>query len=133
MLDTQYRMHPGISRFPSSEFYDFALLDGTVNTSGQVRQGLLPPVSSHLALNPQTGHRPSLIFIDHQGPEAVKNRSRVNWTEGYIACSIIEDLLLKNAVRSPLYLSNRHAYLYSPRASEEKISASSHRTSPKYP
>ncbi|KLO16533.1 P-loop containing nucleoside triphosphate hydrolase protein [Schizopora paradoxa] len=96
MLDTQYRMHPGISRFPSSEFYNLSLLDGTVNKAGQVTPNLLPPVSSHLPANMETGHRPSVIFIDHQGPEAVKSRSRVNWTEGYIACSVIEDLLLNN-------------------------------------
>ena len=98
MLDIQYRMHPSISRFPSSEFYNRALVDGTVNESGQVASNLLPPVSSHLALNADTGHRPSVIFIDHLGPEAIKSRSRVNWTEAYIACNIIEDLLLKNEV-----------------------------------
>jgi len=67
-----------------------------VNKAGQVTPTLLPPVSSHLTANPETGHRPSVIFIDHQGPEAVKSRSRVNWTEGYIACSVVEDLLLNN-------------------------------------
>ena len=100
MLDTQYRMHPGISRFPSSEFYDLALIDGTVGRSGQVVPTLWPPASSLLAVNPETGHRPAVIFVDHQGPEAMKNRSRVNWTEGYIVCSIIEDLLRQNEVWS---------------------------------
>ncbi|KAH8114864.1 P-loop containing nucleoside triphosphate hydrolase protein [Phellopilus nigrolimitatus] len=95
MLDTQYRMHPSISRFPSLEFYDLMLLDGTVS-AGQIAPSLLPPSSTHLIANPETGHRPSMIFIDHQGPEAEKNRSRVNWTEAYIVCNIIEDLLRKN-------------------------------------
>lgn len=98
MLDTQYRMHPDISRFPASEFYDYALLDGTVNSSGHVSSSLIPPVCSHLALNPLTGNRPSVMFLDHQGPESTKDRSRVNWTEGYIVCSIVEELLLHNAV-----------------------------------
>ena len=109
MLDTQYRMHPGISRFPSSEFYNLLLRDGTVNDSGQVTPTLLPPVSAHLNMNPETGHRPSVIFIDHQGPEVMKSRSRVNWTEGYIACNIVEDLLLNNPVSwSPILVSEFH-------------------------
>ncbi|THH07595.1 hypothetical protein EW145_g3266 [Phellinidium pouzarii] len=95
MLDTQYRMHPNISAFPSSEFYDLMLLDGTVN-AGQVMPTLMPLSSSHLVANPETGHRPSVIFIDHEGPEATKSKSRVNWTEGYIICSIVEDLLRQN-------------------------------------
>ena len=101
MLDTQYRMHPLISSFPSSEFYNFCLLDGTVNTSGQVSPKLLPPVSSHLKLDPETGPR-SVIFIDHEGPEAMRLKSRVNWTEAKIVCGIVEDLLLQNAVCSSL-------------------------------
>lgn len=79
------------------EFYDLMLLDGTVS-AGQIAPSLLPPSSTHLIANPETGHRPSMIFIDHQGPEAEKNRSRVNWTEAYIVCNIIEDLLRKNKV-----------------------------------
>ncbi|EJD05026.1 P-loop containing nucleoside triphosphate hydrolase protein [Fomitiporia mediterranea MF3/22] len=95
MLDVQYRMHPGISKFPSMEFYDTMLLDGTVH-AGEVIPSLMPLSSSHLVAHPETGHRPSVIFIDHEGPEATKSRSRVNWTEGYIICSIVEDLLRLN-------------------------------------
>lgn len=91
-------MHPAISRFPSSEFYDYALLDGTVSHSGEVLPSLLPPASSHLIANPETGHQPSLIFIDHEGPEAMKNKSRVNWMEAYIICNVVEDLLRQNQV-----------------------------------
>ena len=104
MLDIQYRMHPTISKFPSTEFYDMMLLDGTVE-SGNVVPSLAPPSSTHLVPHPETGHRPSLIFIDHRGPEAMVRRSRVNWTEGYIICSIVEDLLYQNQVR-PLFSSN---------------------------
>lgn len=97
MLDIQYRMHPNISEFPSKEFYGKLLLDGTVRAGGVV-PSLLPPSSTHLIEHPETGRRPSVIFIDHQGPEALKSRSRVNWTEGYIICSIVEDLLRLNPV-----------------------------------
>ena len=101
MLDIQYRMHPDISRFPSAEFYNFSLSDGTVDSVGNIASFLEPPVSSHLRANPATGNRPSLIFLDHAGTESFKDRSRVNWNEAYIVCSIVEDLLLHNKVRIP--------------------------------
>ncbi|KAG0707217.1 P-loop containing nucleoside triphosphate hydrolase protein [Suillus ampliporus] len=96
MLDVQYRMHPSISRFPSLEFYNFALQDGTVDSAGNIHPMLLPPLSSHLKENVLTGHRPSVVFIDHSGAETSKDRSRVNWNEAHIVCSIVEDLLLQN-------------------------------------
>ncbi|KAA1474060.1 P-loop containing nucleoside triphosphate hydrolase protein [Dentipellis sp. KUC8613] len=96
MLDLQYRMHPAISRFPSSEFYNFSLLDGTVDASGKIPSHLHPPLSMHLPPHPTTGHTPSVVFLDHGGAESFKDRSRVNWTEAHIVCSVIEDLLLSN-------------------------------------
>ncbi|KAH0579749.1 hypothetical protein H2248_002586 [Termitomyces sp. 'cryptogamus'] len=95
MLDTQYRMHPAISRFPSSEFYDHALQDGTVDAVGNAHEGLSPPSSQHLR-GDATGNRPSVIFIDHSGAESMKERSRVNHNEAHIVASIVEDLLLNN-------------------------------------
>ncbi|KAG6902936.1 hypothetical protein C0995_009328 [Termitomyces sp. Mi166 len=95
MLDTQYRMHPAISRFPSSEFYDHALQDGTVDAVGNAHEGLSPPTSQHLR-GDATGNRPSVIFIDHSGAESSKERSRVNHNEAQIVASIVEDLLLHN-------------------------------------
>ena len=100
MLDIQYRMHPDISRFPSAEFYNFSLSDGTVDSAGRVAPFLDPPASSHLTPNPTTGRRPSLIFLDHAGSESMKDRSRVNWNEAHIVCSVVEDLLLHNNVRA---------------------------------
>ena len=99
MLDIQYRMHPDISRFPSAEFYDFSLSDGTVDSFGNAVPFLEPPVSTHLRANPVTGNRPSLIFLDHAGSESIKDRSRANWNEAHIVCGIVEDLLLRNKVR----------------------------------
>jgi len=96
MLDIQYRMHPDISRFPSAEFYNFSLSDGTVDSVGKVASFLDPPISTHLTANPVTGNRPSLIFLDHAGSESIKDRSRVNWNEAHIVCAIVEDLLLHN-------------------------------------
>jgi len=102
MLDVQYRMHPSISRFPSSEFYNFALRDGTVDSNGEPLLGLTPPMSSHLQEDTATGKKPSVVFLDHAGPEATKDRSRVNHTEGDIVVSVVEDLLSQNEVHCDL-------------------------------
>lgn len=99
MLDVQYRMHPSISRFPSSEFYNFSLHDGTVDSNGNIMSRLTPPTSSHLEVDTVTGNRPSVVFLDHAGKETAKDRSRVNHNEANIVCSIVEDLLLQNEVR----------------------------------
>ena len=98
MLDVQYRMHPNISRFPSFEFYNVAVRDGTVDSSGNVSPLLSPPASSHLKMDSITGNRPSVVFLDHEGSELLRDRSRVNRTEASIVCSIVEDLLLQNQV-----------------------------------
>lgn len=96
MLDVQYRMHPTISHFPSLEFYNMSLQDGTVDAAGNVSPDLHPPLSSHLEVDTSTGCRPSVVFLDHGGSEMAKDRSRVNWNEAHIVCSVIEDLLLRN-------------------------------------
>lgn len=98
MLDIQYRMHPAISYFPATEFYDQTLHDGTIDSNGRVNARLMPPSSQHLLDNEQTGHRPSLIFLDHAGFEAAKDKSRVNMSEAHIVASVVEDLLLQNPV-----------------------------------
>lgn len=98
MLDIQYRMHPAISRFPAQEFYDSTLINGTEDLLGNIMPGLDPPKSMHLIDNSVTGHRPSVVFIDHTGNESLKGRSRLNVMEGHIVASIVEDLLLNNKV-----------------------------------
>ena len=105
MLDVQYRMHPSISQFPSLEFYNLSLQDGTVDTLGKISPNLLPPLSSHLPVDASTGHRRSVAFLDHGGSETAKDRSRVNWNEAHIVCSVVEDLLLKNEVCLPISLT----------------------------
>ena len=98
MLDMQYRMHPEISRFPSSEFYARSLKDGTVDSGGNVLAQLLPPVSEHLVINALTRDRPSVVFLDHDGLEATKDRSKINVTDAAIVCAVLEDLLCRNEV-----------------------------------
>jgi hypothetical protein len=99
MLDTQYRMHPSLARFPSGEFYDDLLQDGVLDMQGAVPAHLSPPTSKLLVPADATGNvRPSVVFLDHMGNESISDRSRVNWNEAHIACSVIEDLLLRNEV-----------------------------------
>lgn len=100
MLDIQYRMHPAISQFPSLEFYNQTLHDGTVDSIGNISSRLMPPTSQHLRENTETGNRPSVIFLDHAGSESMKDRSRVNHNEAHIVASVVEDLLLCNPVRT---------------------------------
>ena len=98
MLDMQYRMHPEISRFPSSEFYAKSLKDGTVDSGGNVLARMQPPMSEHLVVNAATGDRPSVVFLDHDGLEATKDRSKINVTDATIVCAVLEDLLRQNEV-----------------------------------
>ncbi|KAJ6554012.1 P-loop containing nucleoside triphosphate hydrolase protein [Mycena vulgaris] len=95
MLDTQYRMHPGISLFPSTEFYNFSLQDGTVDANNEVFPILTPPSSAHLKED-ENGNRPAVIFLDHAGGESMKDKSRVNQNEAAIVIGVVEDLLLNN-------------------------------------
>ncbi|KAI0030729.1 AAA domain-containing protein [Vararia minispora EC-137] len=97
MLDVQYRMHPSIAHFPSQEFYGMALRDGMVDALGNVPDYLLPPKSEHLLVDTASGHRPSVVFLDHSGPESISGRSRINMTDATIVCSVIEDILALNA------------------------------------
>jgi superfamily I DNA and/or RNA helicase len=100
MLNIQYRMHPTISRFPSAEFYNLSLRDGTTDSVGNPISALQPPISRHLMLNPVTGTQPSIVFLDHSGSETAKDRSRVNHNEAHILCGVVEDLLISNEVMS---------------------------------
>ena len=109
MLDVQYRMHPTISRFPSGEFYDNMLRDGTVDAQGNVSSRLLPPESTVFPPLLEGPLRPSVVFLDHVGAESMKDRSRVNWNEAHIVCSLVEDLLLNNEVRPIPLITRRPA------------------------
>lgn len=101
-------MHPSISFFPSWEFYNNSIQDGTKDKEGNVLRGLEPPLSSTHLLQEQlddsggerTGSRPSVIFLDHFGGESKSGRSRVNHHEAQIVVSLVEDLLLHNPVSS---------------------------------
>ncbi|KAF2425816.1 hypothetical protein EJ08DRAFT_663474 [Tothia fuscella] len=82
LLDTQYRMHPEISSFPSATFYDGRLLDGP--NMAALRQ---KPWHSQMLLSPYR-------FFDVQGQHsaAPKGHSLVNHAEIKVAMELFEKL-----------------------------------------
>lgn len=83
LLDVQYRMHPEISRFPSTSFYDGKLQDG--NDMAKLRTR---PWHQSELLSPYR-------FFDVQGmhQNATKGHSLVNYAEIRVAMQIYERLL----------------------------------------
>ena len=83
LLDTQYRMHPEISLFPSSAFYEAKLLDGP----GMVKLRTRPWHQSKL-LGPYR-------FFDVQGTQqnAPRGHSLVNIAEIEVALKLFERLI----------------------------------------
>ncbi|KAL9608473.1 MAG: hypothetical protein Q9167_006705 [Letrouitia subvulpina] len=83
LLDTQYRMHPEISSFPSSAFYDGRLLDG----------------ESMLALRTKPWHQSSLLspyrFFDVLGSHqsAPRGHSLINVAEIEVALALYDRLI----------------------------------------
>jgi superfamily I DNA and/or RNA helicase len=97
MLDTQYRMHPAISAFPSHAFYNDDLKDGTVQSGGEVRPGFEPPITSFL-VEDESGRRSNLTFVDHDYKETPQMRSIANHGDAEKVCDIVTDLLFNNPV-----------------------------------
>lgn len=96
MLDTQYRMHPAISAFPSLTFYNSDLKDGTVKRDGSVVAGFEVPHTGYL--EDVNGQPTSMTFIDHDHPESPEMRSIANHGDAEIIGDIVVDLLLNNPV-----------------------------------
>jgi len=96
MLDTQYRMHPSISAFPSQTFYNSDLKDGTINPDGAVIPGFAIPKTAYL--EDANGRPTSMTFIDHDHPESPESRSIANHGDAQIISDIVTDLLLQNPV-----------------------------------
>lgn len=89
LLDTQYRMHPEISRFPNSYFYSGRLIDGPGMESTNQR-----PWHEHRHLGP-------FRFFDVAGQEdswrregSSESRSKLNEQEARIAAHLVAMLCL---------------------------------------
>ncbi|WVW84149.1 hypothetical protein I302_106178 [Kwoniella bestiolae CBS 10118] len=90
MLDTQYRMHPTLSSFPSQTFYSGLLKDGTSPSQR------LPPETEFLVKDEQTGMRKNITFLNHDHPESPISKSIANYADAEYACDVIADLMYKN-------------------------------------
>jgi superfamily I DNA and/or RNA helicase len=105
MLDTQYRMHPAISAFPSKTFYNSDLKDGTRLADGNVKDGFDIPQSRYL--EDCEGRPSSMVFIDHDHPESPESRSIANHGDAEIISDIVVDLLHSNPVsRAPCQIDS---------------------------
>ncbi|WWD17087.1 hypothetical protein CI109_101524 [Kwoniella shandongensis] len=90
MLDTQYRMHPLLSSFPSKTFYSGLLKDGT---PAEARPA---PETEYLLRDEKTGKRKNLTFLNHDHPESPMMKSISNHGDAEVVCDVIADLLYKN-------------------------------------
>ena len=83
LLDTQYRMHPEISKFPSQAFYDGRLLDGPGMTEARTK-----PWHQSQLLSPYR-------FFDVQGlhQSAPKGHSLINLAELEVALQLFDRLV----------------------------------------
>lgn len=93
-LDTQYRMHPSISQFVSTEFYDGLLQDGTVDRHGNPHLRFSAPISSY---SERIGGL-NILFLDHDSRETKRGGSWYNSPEATLVLQYVEDLLLQNPV-----------------------------------
>ncbi len=82
LLDTQYRMHPEISQYPSQAFYDGRLLDGAEMASLRQRPWHRNPV-----LGPY-----QFFDVEGQHQSATKGHSLVNRAEVLVALQLFERL-----------------------------------------
>jgi superfamily I DNA and/or RNA helicase len=97
MLDTQYRMHPSISSFPTQAFYGGALKDGTVDAFGRPLPRFIPPDTAFLVKNEQ-GRSANVTFVDHDYPESPQSQSIANYGDAEKVCDVIADLMYNNPV-----------------------------------
>lgn len=82
MLDTQYRMHPGISMFPSDLFY-----------GGLLKNGVSAPERRPLAGFPWPREEFPIAFIPVKGVEMDDGVSKFNEAEAEAACEAVRMLL----------------------------------------
>jgi superfamily I DNA and/or RNA helicase len=82
MLDTQYRMHPGISHFPSKHFYDSKLKDGVTAEQRIAPLGFCFPNKNI-----------PIAFIQMKGKEEDSNSSKYNRDEALMLLKVMRYFL----------------------------------------
>jgi hypothetical protein len=105
MLDTQYRMHPQISEFPSRAFYSSLLKDGTIGSDGTPVKGFEPPETAFLPKD-ANGNRMHLGFVPHEQMEKPVSKSLMNEGDVNLVCDIVADLLHQNPVRLATFIDS---------------------------
>eukprot|EP00667_Euglena_gracilis_P001695 EG_transcript_1695 len=87
VLDTQYRMHPTISCFPSWRFYHSVLLDGIGPADRVLPAGLFPTPESRVC------------FIEVGGQEEQDNTSKMNRMEAHCAVWCVRQLMALGGIK----------------------------------
>ena len=89
LLNTQYRMHPAISEFPSTTFYDGRLINGILPSDRQVPKGFCFPKKDK-----------PVVFVSMPDwcSERTRGSSKLNEHEASEATNIVKDLLQVNDV-----------------------------------
>ncbi|ODO06211.1 hypothetical protein L198_01443 [Cryptococcus wingfieldii CBS 7118] len=101
MLDTQYRMHPALSAFPSKTFYSSLLQDGTPASARPAPKTAFLLADDPVA-DPFTGEmrevaeRKSMTFLSHEHQESAVMKSLANYGDAELVVDIVADLLHKN-------------------------------------
>lgn len=94
MLDTQYRMHPDICRFPSAEFYEHRLLTGPSCNDIPLTETLFkwPRIrmqSGHLVLS-------RCVFVQCSSPEDLGQKSKSNKGQANLCQEVYRQLSIPN-------------------------------------
>eukprot|EP00668_Euglena_longa_P046586 GGOE01062271.1.p1 GENE.GGOE01062271.1~~GGOE01062271.1.p1 ORF type:complete len:946 (-),score=282.70 GGOE01062271.1:89-2659(-) len=87
VLDTQYRMHPTISCFPSWRFYHSVLLDGIGPADRILPAGLFPTPESRVC------------FIEVGGQEEQDNTSKLNRMEAHCVVWSVRQLMALGGIK----------------------------------
>lgn len=102
LLDTQYRMHPSISEFPSMEFYG-----GNISTGIHPR---LRPVVQGIEIHKDMRY-PHVQFIESQGTERRSDRSFSNPSQCDIAIDLVKSIAQDETVKNCVILTPYNAHL----------------------
>ena len=90
MLDTQYRMHPELCRFPSSEFYDGRLLTAAACNSIAVPASRFPWPASVTTIEEKAACSSRAVFLQCSQLEDYGRKSKVNQAQAQLCKHVLE-------------------------------------------